>query len=491
VPDWIPRLRDALLAADYSFDGVSDLLGQSAHGALGRNETTPALRRTGGGSPLETLTRLWLLQTTAPVDEVDRALPGLLDDLCGAGILERSVSEVAPRVDLRPHSSDAGDLWVLADLTPGLDGGSARVGQDHVLGISPAATSLLELTVRAPADRALDLGTGCGIQALHLAAHVGHVVATDVNRRALWLAGLNAELNGVSTGSTAGRIELREGSLFAPVAGELFDLVVSNPPFVISPPGADRLTYRDSGIPGDGVVEQVVRGLPAHLAPGGHGQVLANWMIVEDQPWDERLAGWLRGSDCGAWVVQREVLDPPAYVELWLKDAGLHGAPGYQARYDAWLAWFEASTVEGVGFGWINLRRGDTGLRLEEWPWEVELPLGPEVSAHFHRAQLLQDLSDAALMTLRPRLRADVVQETRGPVGGENPATIVLRQQRGMRRARQVDTAEAALAGASDGDLTLAQLLAALDELLGPEALEGERLAGVRELVAEGFLEVG
>ena len=485
MPDWIPRLRDALLAADYSFDGVSAVLGTTAHAALGRSETTPALRQTGGGSPLETLTRLWLLQTTASVEEVDRALPGLLDDLCGAGVLERSVSEVAPRVDLRPHGTESGNLWVLADLTPGLDGGSARVGPDHVLGISPASTSLLELTVRVPVGRALDLGTGCGIQALHLAGHVEHVVATDVNRRALWLAALNAELNGVAN------VDLRAGNLLEPVAGELFDLVVTNPPFVISPAGEDRLTYRDSGIPGDGVVEQIVRGMPAHLAPGGHGQVLANWMILEGRPWDERLTGWLRGSDCGAWVVQREVLDPAAYVELWLKDAGLHGSPDYQARYDAWLSWFEDGGVEGVGFGWINLRRGDTGLRLEEWPWEVEQPLGPEVAAHFERARALQDLSDDLLLAVRPRLRPDVVQETHGAVGAEDPVRIVLRQQRGMRRARQVDTVEAALAGASDGELTLAQLVAALAQLLGPEGSKGERLAGVRELIGEGFLEVG
>ena len=70
----------------------------------------------------------------------------------------------------------------------------------------------------------------------------------------------------------------------------------------------------------------------------------------------------------------------------------------------------------------------------------------------------------------------------------------MLRQQRGMRRARQVDTVEAALAGASDGDLTVGQLLAALAEILGDDAI-GEsgdvaRLAGVRELVADGFLTV-
>ena len=489
MPDWIPRLRDALLAADYTFDGVSELLGATAHAALARNETTPGLRRTRGGSPRETLARLWLLQTTVPVEAVERALPGLLDELCSARILDRSVGEVVARVDLRPYGTDDGNLWVLGDLTPGLDGGPNRVGPDHVLGISPAATSLAQLTVRTPCETALDLGTGCGIQSLHLAAHARRIVATDVNPRALWIAGLNAELNEVS-------VELRDGSFFEPVAGERFDLVVTNPPFVISPATGERLVYRDSGLPGDRAVEDIVRQLPGHLNPGGTGQVLANWAILRGRPWDERLADWF-DPGCNAWVVQREVLDPAEYVELWLKDAGLHGAADYLRRYDAWLDWLDQQGVEGIGFGWIAVRKPAEGRvsggdrLLEEWRWEVEQPLGDEVAVHFARTEALGVLTDDLLLATRPRLRADVVQETHGPVGAEDPSRIVLRQQRGMRRARQVDTVDAAIAGASDGDLTVGQLLAALEQILGPEAVAGDRLGGVRELIREGFLELG
>ena len=64
--------------------------------------------------------------------------------------------------------ADGGNLWVASDLTPGLDGAPHTVGADHVLGISSASTSLAEMTVRDPVGRALDLGTGCGVQALHL-----------------------------------------------------------------------------------------------------------------------------------------------------------------------------------------------------------------------------------------------------------------------------------------------------------------------------------
>ena len=351
--DFTAPLRDALVAADFTYDRVAEAIGDDAHRALGRNETLPALRRTTSGGPLDTLVRLFLLQTPVARDAADRALPGLVDRLCNAGLLEQSVSEVAARTDCRPYATEDRDLWIVSDLTPGLDGAPVAVGPDHVLGISSASTSLAQLTMREPVGSALDLGTGCGVQALHLAGHAGHVVATDVNSRALWMTRLNAELNGAD-------VDVRDGSFFEPVAGERFDLIATNPPFVISPATGERLVYRDSGLPGDRVVEHIVRTGPDHLTDGGWLQVLANWSIVEGRPWDERLGSWLR-DDCDALVVQRETLDPAAYVELWLKDSGHHGGPDYTRRYDTWLSWFEESGIEGVGFGWINVRLGGGG----------------------------------------------------------------------------------------------------------------------------------
>ncbi|WP_370246962.1 methyltransferase [Nocardioides sp.] len=487
-PRLAPSLREALVAADFTYDAVADLLGPRAHDALGRNETLPGRQRTRGGSPLETLVRLFLLQTTVELADAERALPGLVEPLAVAGLLEQSVGEVAARLDCRPYASAGADgpesdehLWVVSDLTPGLDGGPQRVGADHVLGISPASTSLAQLTLRRPAASALDLGTGCGVQALHLARHAGRVVATDVNPRALRLTAFNAALNELD-------VDVREGSYFAPVRGERFDVVATNPPFVISPATGERLVYRDSGLPGDRVVEDIVRALPGHLAADGWGQVLANWIIERDRPWDERLAGWL-DAGCDALVVQREVLDPAAYVELWLKDAGQHGAPDYLERYDTWLSWFDAQGIEAIGFGWINLRRRADGAparhRLEAWPYDVEQPIAPAIEAWGDA------LGVAAGPGARLVTRADVVQETVGPAGAEDPATIVLRQQRGFRRARSVDTVLAGFVGACDGDLTVGQLLDALADLLDADAaaVREDYLPQVAELVEDGFLE--
>ncbi len=492
------RLREVLTQAGFTYDGVAAALGTTAHSALSRNETLPGLRATRGGSPVETLTRLWLLQAPVPVRQVEQALPGLLDPLCSAGLLERSADEARALVDVRPYAADDLDLWVASDLTPGLDGTPSRTAPDHVLGISSAATSLAQLTVREPVERALDLGTGCGVQALHLAAHARRVVGTDVNPRALRLTRFNAALNGFSTAARPGSrepgaIEVREGSLFEPVAGERFDLVVTNPPFVISPATGERLVYRDSGLPGDRVVEDIVRGAPGVLTEGGTAQVLANWVIRRDRPWEERLSEWIAG--CDAWVVQREVVDLPAYVELWLKDAGLHGGPDYHERYDTWLSWLEEQGAEGIGFGWINLRR-TTGpghvVRLEEWGYDVEQPIGPEVRDFFARAGQLQQLDDAQLGASHLVARPDVRQETHGAPGAADPEEIVLRQQRLVRRARQVDTVEAGLVGACDGELSVDQILGALGQLLDRDVAElrAAYLPVVRDLVFEGFLQL-
>jgi hypothetical protein len=488
TPDRAAALRAALLDAGYTYDRVADLLGPLAHAALLRNETVPARRATADGSPLATLVRLWLLQLPVPAERLEAALPGWSAALADLGLVARADGLVRATVDVRPYADEDHAWWVVSDLTPGLDGPQPPVPSDHVLGVSSASSSLAQLTVRGPVRRALDLGTGCGVQALHLAGHAERVVATDVNRRALRLAALTAALNGVED-----RVELREGSLYEPVAGERFDLVVSNPPFVISPARGERLVYRDSGLPGDEVVERVVRQAPAHLTEGGTCQVLANWSVVAGSPWEERLTGWLAGSGCDAWVVQRERLDPAEYVELWLKDAGVHGAPDYPERYDAWLGWFEEVGVQAVGFGWLHLRRTDAArpeLRLEEWPYEVEQPVAPEVDAWFGRVASLRRLDDPALLGSRLVTRSDVRQETYGAPGAADPEQIVLRQQRGLRRARSTDTVEAALVGACDGELTVGQVLDALATLLEqePDRLRAEYLPRVRELVAEGFL---
>ena len=190
------------------------------------------------------------------------------------------------------------------------------------------------------------------MQSLHLARHADQVVATDLNPRAVALAEMTAMINSVD-------IDLRQGDLYEPVAGERFDLITSNPPYVMSPPSArgEPLTYREGTLPADGLVQRVIVDGADHLADGGLLQVLGNWAHVRGQDWADRLREWITPTGCDAHVVQREVLEPAEYVELWLADAGLSGSPAYRDRYAAWLDYFDRLRIEAVGMGWLVLHR--------------------------------------------------------------------------------------------------------------------------------------
>ncbi|MFD3616931.1 methyltransferase [Streptomyces sp. NPDC058676] len=493
-PDIAARLRDALLGASFTADGLLELLGAPAYAALARSEIVPALRATRGDTPLEMLVRLFLLQQPVPHARVEGVLP--VDACLESGWLVRvDGDEVAATVDVRPYGGPGGEDWfIVSDLgcavggAGGIGGRGRQADTAVVLGVGGASTTLAGITVRRSAAAALDLGTGSGIQALHAAQHATRVTATDLNPRALHITALTLALSGVPAA------DLREGSLFEPVRDdETYDLIVSNPPFVISP-GA-RLTYRDGGMGGDDLCRTLVQQAGERLSEGGFAQFLANWQHVEGEDWQDRLRAWVpRG--CDAWIVQREVQDVTQYAELWLRDAGDHrdDVAEYQARYDAWLDEFEARKVKAVGFGWITLRRTDAAepsVTVEEWPHPVEQPLGDTVRAHFERLDYLRAHDDAALLEHHFKLAAEIVQEQVGLPGAEDPEHVVLRQHRGMRRATKVDTVGAGFAGVCDGSLSAGRILDAIAQLVGedPVLLRDRTPAQIRLLVEQGFLD--
>lgn len=228
---------------------------------------------------------------------------------------------------------------------------------------------------------------------------------------------------------------------------------------------------------------------------GGYAQFLANWQHVEGEEWQERLRSWVpRG--CDAWIVQREVQDVTQYAELWLRDAGDHRTDpeAYAERYGAWLDEFEARKTKAIGFGWITLFKSGSeqpSITVEEWPHPVEQPLGETVRAHFARQEYLRTHDDAALLADRFRLADEVVQEQVGLPGAEDPEHVVLRQNRGMRRATTVDTVGAGFAGVCDGQLDAGRILDAIAQLIGedPVQLRDRTPESIRMLVGQGFLE--
>src|SRR5688572_8695768 len=218
------------------------------------------------GSPFSTLVTLFWSGGTVDARQVEAALgPIGLTDLEEAGLIEVRDGLAHPLCLIRPVNQ----LLVASDVPASV--------ADRVLGVVPASETLANLTVRRPAKRALDLGTGCGVQGLLLARHSETVISIDVNPRALAFATFNAALN------EAANVEVRQGSWFDQVDDERFDTIACNPPYVISPDTA--FTYRDGGLPRDAVSQMVVREAAGHLAEGGFATILVNW--IHDESWSD------------------------------------------------------------------------------------------------------------------------------------------------------------------------------------------------------------
>jgi hypothetical protein len=480
--DDVARLREALGSAGYTSLGIAARIGPAAVAAVRHNDFRGLLRATESPDRLATLIRVYLAGQTEPEVAVTAALAPLpLADAVAAGLVERDGDGLRAGVDLDVYGDDAGDWWVLSDLDTRPVQGGGRLRPDHVLGIGNAATTLAGATPRTPVDTALDVGVGCGAQALHLSRHARRVSATDVSPRALRFAATTAALNGLDW-------ELLAGDLYEPVAGRRFDLVVSNPPFVVGP-ATTRFAYRDSGRDGDEICAALARRAADVLTEGGVCQFLGNWLHVVGADWRERVAGWVPPG-CDAWIIQREVSDPVEYVSLWQRDAD--GPDPVSAA--AWLDWFEAHEVEAVGFGLVTLRHtgsADPLVRVEDLRQAVEPPLADRVAEWFARRDWLaapgRDLL-AERFSRAPDLR--LTQEATHDGDDWAVARQLLATDGGARWTDDVDPILLALVSGADGRTRLRDqvaLLAAAYE--APEvAVADAAVRAVARYVERGFL---
>jgi methylase of polypeptide subunit release factors len=460
-----PLVWAALQTAGWSAAALDDLLGVTARAHLDRDELAPLLRRTEGGSTLDVLARLFVLGT-----EVD------LKQARVAGVPETWLVPdgfgVSAAVRLQPVVHGGVEVLVAHDPARAAQG----MHPQQVLGVGAASLTLAAATPRATVGRALDLGAGSGVQALLAEDHSSTVVATDANPRAAAYTRLSAALNDV-------QLDVRTGDLLAPVRGELFDLVVSNPPFVVGP--GSGYTYRDAGRDGDDLCRSLVAELPRHLVEDGTAVLLANWLHVQDEDGDARVQSWF-GRDVDGWVVQRELVGPEDYVTAWLRDTD--EGDRFDELYDGWLDWFAERRVEAVAFGVLALRRGSGRVHLDVVPQPVAPGWGEEVPTFFAR----QDALERGVLATRWRLRDDVRlhQVARRTDDGWLADAQVLQQERGLRWSGGVDLYGATLLAGCDGTRPLGDLLAVLAGSAGISVAEAAEqvLPVVERLVEQGFL---
>ena len=553
----IARLRDDLTSAGWTVAAVEELLSPMALAAMKRDQFTPAaMELEEDPSPAAVLTRVFMLSESVESDVLELARAAApLSSSTTLGLIcveERSGEaqwniepETAPAhaygsdgsanvkaaVDLRPYEGEFAEVaederiaagagnrwWVAADLSPAQTGEPPR--EDYVLGIASASNNLARLTLRDPIDSALDLGCGCGILALQLTGHAGRVVATDISDRACNFTRFNALLNNVN-------IDVRQGSFFEPVEGERFDLITSNPPFVITPHtvrAGSNLEYRDGGMDRDHLIPLVIEQAIAHLAPGGTLQMLANWEVKGNEfEWAARPRKWIEraaevaladGQIVDAWLVQRDLLDISQYAEWWIRDArGARVSPEkWRAEYREWLSDFAAAGTRFVGLGSLALRVRETVARAgaavagagtaavstaqlgaDRLNIVCEyLPDGKPIDSLAVRTAL-NNLSLPSNWEAIPLVSAPDVREARYFVpGSSDPELIQITQGRAGGRERSVTPTVAALIGVSDGELAPTQVIPAIAMLLeqDEEQTRAELESALPELLRAGVVQ--
>ena len=542
----IDSLRRDLAAARFHLDDVARLVGDSAFAAWRRDQRMPAALMTRAiladthapqrSKRLATLAALFLCGEEVSAVDVDDALEHVgargLSELGLCEIVgEASSGTVRARLILEPHDVTDGEAthhwWIASDLPEHLTG--CALAPDHVLGIGGATRTLAALLPPprqiggdkrgtahdpAPEERAvavgLDLGTGCGIIALYLSLRCRHVIATDINPRACRIAAFNAALNGID-------LDIREGSLFDPVAGERIDLIMANPPFVITPQALRErgiVTYRDGGKRGDALMREVLVGAAGHLAPGGRAIVVGNWEIADDvAEWSDAVEVMLTDVDAHAWVIQREELAVTDYVEMWMRDnAASIRAPRRQVEEDfaTWVADFSARNVRAIGMGIVALSRGrvapeksgSTGVDspavavgIDGSTWQREYSR-IETSTSANGAYLDSVLTLVAQGRVDPPGEArlvrttDVREERHYIPGSPDPDIIIATQGDGFGQRIRVSSHAAAVLGACDGELTLDQITAAIAAITGEDvdAIRTEVAPQIRAMVVAGML---
>lgn len=476
------QLRETLRAAGYDEKGIIGVLGPIQLPTRAGRDLPHLLYLTREPSPLHTLIRLFVIgAAAAPGAAREAARPAALEDWARMGLVEQRGESVYGRTRILPFRN----LLLACDYVDAVEPGGEL---EQVMGITASSAALADFTVRRPCRATLDLGTGGGVQAFAAASHSETVCGVDKAARSIAFARFNAGLNGIAN------CEFLQGDCFEPVRGRAFDLVISNPPFAITP--SFRYLYRDSGQTLDGFCRALVRQAPQYLNEGGLFQICCDWAHVAGQDWQARLAGWFENSGCDVWVLRTDHHTAHDYAHIWIRDTE-HEAPQEAERlYESWIDYYQSHGVTEISTGLIAMRRASgrpNWLRIEDAPDDMTGPIGEYVALGFEMHDYLDGMrSDARLLEeklrVSPLVRLD--QQCEWSEDGWRTASAHIRLARGITYASPIDLRFAGLVGRSNGARTLRELLTELAAATNSDLdrITPNCLSLVRQLVERGFL---
>ncbi|MCB9385133.1 MAG: methyltransferase [Bryobacterales bacterium] len=480
-PEAAARFRAFLDDSGYASD---PLIGSLGSGLSVRRRNEPVLlERTAEPSLLHTLARLFFVGADVPEEVAQAILPRwAVEFALEHGLLRLEQGALKPRVMIWNYEG----RYIVSDTARLV----SSVGvSDLILGINPSTSTLYRSILPHKADRALDFGSGSGVQAILLAERCNHVDATDITPRAADFGRFNARLNGVDN------VRFHTGDGYAPLGDAQYDLIVSNPPFFVTPPSDQA--HCGNPLELDEFCRLLARQSAERLTPGGFFQMTCEWVEIEGEPWQERLRGWLESTGCDAWIL-RAANDPAEeYAHSRLVETRWGTPQDDRDTYHEWVRYFRERRVQQVHGGLMLMRKreGANWIRIDE---QLAHPKVKSLGVLLERGLAVEDWlraqDDDALAAANPNLvagsqllhRLDLTDD------GWELHGVALSAPTALTAAKPFRQDVAAFVSQLTGEATLGALVEGLASEVGApvEQVRKECFALVRTLLREGFLEL-
>jgi SAM-dependent methyltransferase len=418
--------------------------------------------------------RLFLFRDTVDEAQARETLGDAisLERLVDAGIVERTADG---RVRSPFYVNLVSHLYILCDdLTEG----------DGVMGLGHTTRDLCSATMPTRnLGSVLEVGCGAASGLLLCASRAKRAVGIDIDPRAVLVASVNARMNGITNA------EFRQGDLFAPVAGEQFDLILAQPPFVARPPGDSDVTWMHGGARGDELPLRLLRDLPPHLAPGGRAVVLVEWPVFDgdgEVPLEGRVRDAVPQSDIGVLLVSSVPTDIDEHCLGYTTARPPFVGPEIERAMIAWLRHLDTMGLRELRLTVNVLQRTAPG---RAWTSRVDSRGFGKVTVTSHQvdklvaAQELLASGGVALGAARLRLPdgARFVEDERGIVVELPDDTLIPPVRMSEHAARLASL----FAGGKAVGVAVAEFAPEADD-----DVRGKVLGGVKQALSTGVLEV-
>ncbi len=428
------------------------------------------------GTPAAALTAFFLYGDTLTPEALEGHLGApLAAALREAGLVSQEGAALRSAFRLLPFEG----LWLLHD--------DPAAGPEAVMGPGPTTLELIRWTSGLKGRSVLDLGCGAGTLALVAASRgARRVLGTDVSERAVEVARFNARLNALD-------VELRAGSLFEPLQGERFEVLLAQPPYVTLPPQLQQVTFLHGGAHGDELALRLLSGLQDALAPLGHALVLFD-SAVRKEPLATRVRAAVGNAALDVALLTAKGMSADMQSIAYATVSAVGFGPEYEAAVRRYREHLESLGVTEFSHALFAGRRVDgpearfaVGLPVRS----LSNPAPGALDALFTALELASGPDEALLRAaVSPREGLSWVEERKKPDSSLQPRFKVVSPPGAIASDQELAEASYVLLGVLEDKATVAAAVDAYAHVCSasPKDVRPQVLSFVRQGLATGLL---